>query len=103
MFFPKFTSQVLKIVQRSVEERGLLNASQFGFHACHSITPQCMSLTDHISLDFNNNMSTAAVLLDMYAKEIIFNNMLYVRYIHVTKVKHIHKRETHSVIREDVP
>jgi hypothetical protein len=50
-----------KIVQRYIEERGLLNASQFGFPAHHSTTLQCMSLTDHATLNFNNNMSTAAI------------------------------------------
>jgi hypothetical protein len=46
------------------EERGLLNASQFGFRARHSTTIQCMRLTDHVTSNFNNNMSTAAVFLD---------------------------------------
>jgi hypothetical protein len=33
----------------------------------------------------------------------IFNNMLYVRYIlYFTKAKHIHKRQTHLLVREDV-
>jgi hypothetical protein len=31
----------------------------------HSTTLQCMRLTDHVSLNCNNNMSTAAVLLDI--------------------------------------
>jgi hypothetical protein len=39
--------------------------SQFGFRARHSTTLQCMKLTDHGSLNFNNNMSTAAVFLDI--------------------------------------
>jgi hypothetical protein len=43
----------------------LLNASQFGFRARHTTTLQCMRLTDHVSLNFNNNMSTAAVFLDI--------------------------------------
>jgi hypothetical protein len=43
----------------------LLNASQFGFRAHHSTTLQFMRLTDHVSLNFNNNMSTAAVFLDI--------------------------------------
>jgi hypothetical protein len=55
---------ILQIVQRHTEERGL-NASQSGFHAHHSTTLQCMSLTDHVTLNFNNNMSTAAVFLDI--------------------------------------
>jgi hypothetical protein len=58
-----FEKVILKIVQRHTEERGLLNASQFGFHACFSMALQWMRLTDHVILNFNNNMSTAAVLL----------------------------------------
>jgi hypothetical protein len=48
-----------------IEERGLLNASQFGFHTHHSMTCQCMRLMDQVTLNFNNNMSTAAVFLDI--------------------------------------
>jgi hypothetical protein len=55
---------ILNIVQRHIEERGLLNAGQFGFHACHSMTLKCMRLTDHITLNFNNNVSTVAIFLD---------------------------------------
>jgi hypothetical protein len=47
-----------------IEERGVLNASQFGFHARHSTTLQCMRLMDHVTLNFYNNMSTSAVFLD---------------------------------------
>jgi hypothetical protein len=60
-----FGEVVLKIVQRHTEERGLLYASQFGFHARHSKTLQCMRLTDDVTLNFNNNMSRAAVFLDI--------------------------------------
>jgi hypothetical protein len=42
----------------------LLNGGQFGFRANHSTTLQCMRLTDLITLNFNNKMSTAAVFLD---------------------------------------
>jgi hypothetical protein len=31
-----FEKVILKFVQKHIEERGLLNASQFGFLACHS-------------------------------------------------------------------
>jgi hypothetical protein len=55
----------LKIIQRHIEERGLHNACQIGFRARHSTTLQCMRLTDHVTLNFNNNMSTAAVFLDI--------------------------------------
>jgi hypothetical protein len=60
-----FEKVVLKIAQRNVEERGMLNASPFVFRARHSTTLQNMSLTDHFTLKFNNNMSTAAVFLDI--------------------------------------
>jgi hypothetical protein len=50
-------------VQKRIEERGLLNANQFVFHARHSTTLQCMRLTDHVTPIFNNKMSTAAVFL----------------------------------------
>jgi hypothetical protein len=33
--------------------------------ARHSTTLQCMRLTDHVTLNFNNKMSTAAVFLDI--------------------------------------
>jgi hypothetical protein len=55
---------ILRIFQRHIEEKGLLNASQFGFRVRHSTTLQCMSLTGHVSLNFNSNMATAAVFLD---------------------------------------
>jgi hypothetical protein len=61
-----FEKVILKIVQRHIEERGLLNASQFGFHARHSTALQCMRLTDHMAtITFNNSMSMAAVFLDI--------------------------------------
>jgi hypothetical protein len=60
-----FEKVILKIVQRHIDKRGLLHASQLGFHACHSTTPQCMRLTDHVTLNFDNNMTMAAVLLDI--------------------------------------
>jgi hypothetical protein len=55
---------ILKIVQRHIEERGLLNASQFGFCAHHSMTLRCMRLTDHVTLSTSSIMSTAAVFMD---------------------------------------
>jgi hypothetical protein len=59
-----FEKVILQIVKRHIGEKGLLNAGQIGFRACHSTTLQCMRLTDHVTLNFNN-MSTAAVLLDI--------------------------------------
>jgi hypothetical protein len=48
-----------------MEERGLLNASQFGFRARHDRTLQCMRLTEHVTLNSNNSMFTAAVFLNI--------------------------------------
>jgi hypothetical protein len=56
---------ILQLLEKHIDERGLLNASQFGFRARHSTTLQCMRLADHITLNFNNKMSTAAVFLDI--------------------------------------
>jgi hypothetical protein len=56
---------ILKIILRHSEGENLLNASQFGFRAHHSTTLQCRRLTDHVTLNFNNNMSTAVVFLDI--------------------------------------
>jgi hypothetical protein len=55
----------LILIHRHTEERNLLNASRFGFRARHSMTFQCMKLTDYVSLNFKNNMSMAAVFLDI--------------------------------------
>jgi hypothetical protein len=60
-----FEKVILKVLKKHIEEKGLLNASQFGFHARHSTTLQCMRLTDHVTLNFNNKISTAAVFLDI--------------------------------------
>jgi hypothetical protein len=56
---------ILKIIQRHIEETGLLNASLFGFRARHNTTLQCMRLAVHVTLNFNNNMDTATVFLDI--------------------------------------
>jgi hypothetical protein len=56
---------VVKIVQKQIEYSGLLNASLFGFCVRHSTTLQYMKFTDHVTLNFNNNMYTAAVFLDI--------------------------------------
>jgi hypothetical protein len=45
-----FEKVVLNIVQKHIEERNLLNASQFDFRARHNTTLQCMRLTDHVTL-----------------------------------------------------
>jgi hypothetical protein len=43
----------------------MLNASQFGFRASNCKTLQYMKLMDHVSLNFNNNMSKDDVFLDI--------------------------------------
>jgi hypothetical protein len=60
-----FEKLILRTIEKHIEERNLLNTSLFGFQAGHSTIIQCMRLTDHITLNFNNNMSTAAVFLDI--------------------------------------
>jgi hypothetical protein len=59
-----FKKVILKTVQKHVEKNNSLKACQFGFHACHSTMFQCMKLMDHVTLNFNNNISTAVVFLD---------------------------------------
>jgi hypothetical protein len=56
---------ILDIVQRHIGGRNFRNANQFGFCVLHSTTLQCMRLTDHVTLNVNNNMYTAAVFLDV--------------------------------------
>jgi hypothetical protein len=56
---------ILRTIQKHTEERNLLNASLFGFRADHNTILQCMMLADHVTLNFNSNMSTAAVYLDI--------------------------------------
>jgi hypothetical protein len=58
-----FQKVILRTTQKHTKERNLLNTSQFGFRAGHSMTLQCMRQADHITLNFNNNMSTAAMFL----------------------------------------
>jgi hypothetical protein len=47
-----------------IGERDHINARHFGLRTCHSITLQGIWLMDHIILNFNNDMSTAAVFLN---------------------------------------
>jgi len=60
--FQKITQ---KLIQGHLDVNNLLDANYFGFRARHSTTLQCMRLTDHVTLNFNNNISTAAVFLDI--------------------------------------
>jgi hypothetical protein len=57
-----FEKVIEKLMQKRIEERGLLNASQFGFRARYSTTLQCMRLTDNVTLNLNNNIATASPL-----------------------------------------
>jgi hypothetical protein len=59
----KQSEMILRTIQGYTEERNLLNESHFGFRG-HSMKLQCMRLTDYVTLNFSNNMSTAAVYLD---------------------------------------
>jgi hypothetical protein len=59
-----FEKVIQKIVQRHIGERGLLNTKECVFRASHNTTLQCMRLMDHVTLNFNNNMSTTAVFLE---------------------------------------
>jgi hypothetical protein len=61
----KLFEKILKTVQRYTEERGLLNASQFGFRARHRTTLQCMRLTDQVTLNFNCNMFMSVLFLNI--------------------------------------
>jgi hypothetical protein len=54
-----FAEVILQIVQRHTEERG-----QIDFRASQSTTVQCTKLTDHVTLNFNNKIFTAAVFLN---------------------------------------
>jgi hypothetical protein len=77
-----FKKVILKLLQKHIEERGLLNASQFGFRARHSTTLQCMRLTDHVTLHFINNMSTAAVFLNIEkAFDTTWHLVFYISYL----------------------
>jgi hypothetical protein len=60
-----FEKDILKIIQRHNEGRNLLNASQFGVSSNHSMTQQCMRLSNHVTLNFNNKMSTTVIFLDI--------------------------------------
>jgi hypothetical protein len=60
-----FEKVIQQLIQRHLEVNNLINANEFGFRARHSKTLQCMMLTDHVTINFNNNMSTAAVFLEI--------------------------------------
>jgi hypothetical protein len=60
-----FEKVILKFVQKHTEERNLTNASQFVFCERHSMAQKCMRLTNHVTPNFSNKMSTALVFLDI--------------------------------------
>jgi hypothetical protein len=61
-----FEKVVLRILQMHIEKKkNLLSASQFGFHANLSTKLQFIRLTDHVALNFNNKIFTAAIFLDI--------------------------------------
>jgi hypothetical protein len=47
-----------------VTKGGLLNVIKFGFRTRHSTALHCMRLTDHATLNFNRDVSAAAVFLE---------------------------------------
>jgi hypothetical protein len=51
----------------------------FGFCVRHGTTLKCMRLTEHKTLKFYKNMSTAAVFLDI---EKVFDATWHLRYLH---------------------
>jgi hypothetical protein len=58
-----FEEVILKIVESHIKKTGLLNESQFGFRARYSMAIECMRLTDHVTINYYNDMSTADVFL----------------------------------------
>jgi hypothetical protein len=60
-----FEKLILRTILKHTEEVNLLNANQFGFQADYSVTLEYMLLADHVTLNFSNDMSTAAVLLNI--------------------------------------
>jgi hypothetical protein len=60
-----FVKVILKIFQKHIEEKGLLNASQFGFRACYSTALQFIRLMYHVTHNFSNKMFTAPEFLDI--------------------------------------
>jgi hypothetical protein len=60
-----FEKLMLKTTRKHVVKRNLLNARQFAFRADHSTMLECMTVADHVILNFSNNMSMAHVFLDI--------------------------------------
>jgi hypothetical protein len=60
-----FGEIIKKIVRKRFIISNLINVSQFGFRARHSMTLQRMRLTDHVIIHFNSNICTATAFLDI--------------------------------------
>jgi hypothetical protein len=56
-----FEKMVLRTIQKVIEDRNLLNGSQFGSRVHHNMILKLKRLTDHVTLNYNNNNSTSAV------------------------------------------
>jgi hypothetical protein len=59
-----FEKLILRTIQRDIQNRNLLDGSQFGFQV-HRSTTLKLRLTDHVTLNFNHNNSTSAVFLNV--------------------------------------
>jgi hypothetical protein len=60
-----FEEVLLEMVQKHIGARDLLKTSQLGVHARHNTTLQYMRLTEHVTLNSKNNMSMAALFLNI--------------------------------------
>jgi len=60
-----FEKVILRISRRYTEKNNIMNPCQFDFHARHITTLQCMRIRDHVTFNFNNNLSMAADFLDV--------------------------------------
>jgi len=67
-----FKKVIQKLKQSHLVVNNMLNANQFGLRARHSTT-----LKDHVTLNFNTIISTAAVFLDI---EKAFDLACYINY-----------------------
>lgn len=60
-----FEKALLKRINSVITENDTLPSTQFGFRARHGTNLQLLRLVDHITTEFNNKASTAAVFLDI--------------------------------------
>jgi hypothetical protein len=83
-----FEKVILKIVKRHTGEKGLLNAGQFGFHARHSMTLQCMKINEDKmpAIYFSHRIRQPEYLLTINGQYIpLVNNVKYLGVIFETK------------------